>query len=448
MAQAGYPVTVLEAQDTIGGGARSGQVTLPGFVHDLGSAVHPFALASPFFRSLPLKEHGLEWVHPSAPVAHPLDDGSAITLENSLERTAQLLGDDGEAYSALLGPVVRDWPRLESTVLGRPHLPHHPLALARFAAHALRSAESVSRRFRGPRARALFAGLAAHSTLPLEEPVSAGVALVLAAAGHMAGWPFPRGGAQRISDALASYLRSLGGKTVTGYRVVSLAELPPAGAILCDVTPRQLLAMAGDRLPPRFRRNLERYRYGPAAFKVDWALDAPIPWKAQQCLHAGTVHLGGTFEEIAHSEREIWKGRVTERPFVLLSQPTLFDGTRAPAGRHTVWAYCHVPFASELDLLARIEAQVERFAPGFRDRILARAVMTPATLERFNPNLVGGHINGGITDCWQLFLRPTLNFWETPVAGLYLCSSSTPPGPGVHGMCGYLAAQLAVRRLS
>jgi phytoene dehydrogenase-like protein len=447
MAQAGYTVTVLEAEHTIGGGARSGELTLPGFVHDLGSAVHPFAAASPFFRTLPLQQHGLEWVHPQVPVAHPLDGGIAVLLESSLERTTALLDEDGAAYAALIGPVLHDWPQLESNVLGRPHLPRHPLALARFAAQALRSAEGVGRRFRDERARALLAGLAAHSTLRLEEPVSAGIALALAAAGHLVGWPFPRGGAQRISDALASYLRSLGGKIVTGRRVHSLDELPPARAILCDITPRQLLAIAGDRLPPRFVRNLERYRYGPGAFKVDWALDAPIPWKAHECSLAGTVHLGGTFAEIAHSERAVWTGGVSERPFVLLSQPTVFDFTRAPAGKHTAWAYCHVPFASTIDMLDRIESQVERFAPGFRERILARAVMPPAALERVNANLIGGHINGGITDLWQIFMRPTLNYWDTPVDGLYLCSSSTPPGPGVHGMCGYLAAQLALRRM-
>ncbi len=448
LARAGCSVTVLEAEATIGGGARSGELTLPGFVHDLASAIHPLAIASPFFRSLPLAEHGLEWVHPEAPLAHPLDDGTALVLERSVAETAPHLEPDAGAYVGHIGPLAEDWEKLRPALLDPFRRPRHPLVLARFGLSALRSADSLARtRFRGERARALMAGLAAHSVLPLERAVTGGFALVLALTAHSGGWPFPRGGAQKVADALASCLRALGGTIVSSTRVRSLTELPAARAVLCDLTPRQLLAIAGVRLPTGYRRSLERYPYGPGAFKLDWALAEPIPWKAEACGRAATIHLGGTLAEIAASERAVWQGKVSERPFLILAQPSPFDPTRAPAGKHTAWAYVHVPNAWSEDITERIEAQVERFAPGFRERILARSVSGPACLEKMNANLVGGDIGGGVQDLGQFLRRPTFRHHATPVPGLYLCSASTPPGPGVHGMCGYLAARRALREV-
>jgi phytoene dehydrogenase-like protein len=448
LARAGLSVLVVEGESEIGGGARSSALTVPGFVHDVCSAVHPLAKASPFFRSLPLAEHGLAWIDPPAAMAHPFDDGSAALASRSVTATGATLGPGGESYAQLIRPLVRAWPSLETSVLGPPRWPRHPLALARFGALGLRSAAGVARRhLDGVPARALFAGLAAHSMLPLERAASAAFGLVLGVSAHVIGWPLPRGGAQRISDALASYLRSLGGQILTGTRVQSLDELPAARALLCDVTPRPLLALDRHRLPDRYRRALGRYRYGPAAYKVDWALDAPVPWKAAACARAGTVHLGATDSEIAASERAVAAGEHPERPFVLLAQPSLFDPSRAPPGKHTLWAYCHVPFASTVDMTERIERQIERFAPGFRARILARHILPPAALERHNANLVGGDINGGTQDLGQLFLRPTARTYSTPAKGLYLCSASTPPGGGVHGMCGYFAARAALRDL-
>ncbi|MGA3212663.1 MAG: NAD(P)/FAD-dependent oxidoreductase [Terriglobales bacterium] len=448
LAQAGIALMVLEAESTIGGGARSAELTLPGFTHDICSAVHPFAIASPFFRTLPLREYGLEWVHPLSPLAHPLDDGSVVMLERSMETTASGLGEDALAYKRLLGPLLEDWDGLVGDVFAPPHWPRHPLRLAGFGMKAIRSAYGfASSYFRGDRARALFAGLAAHSILPLENAGTAAFGLILAGAAHGAGWPFPRGGAQRITDALASYLRSLGGSVVTGTKVGSLNELPPASAVICDITPRQLLRIAGERLPEQFRRKLGSFRYGPGVFKVDWALDGPIPWTAAECSRAGTVHLGGTMSEIAACERAVSVGKTPNRPFVLLSQPSLFDPTRAPAGAHTAWAYCHVPNGSSADMLEPLEAQVERFAPGFRRRVIGRSVMSPAKLEQQNANLVGGDITGGAADLRQLFFRPTAQLYSTPVPGLFLCSASTPPGGGVHGMCGFYAAQRALKYL-
>jgi phytoene dehydrogenase-like protein len=444
LARAGRSVLVREANETVGGGARSAELTLPGFVHDVCSAVHPLAAGSPFFRTLPLAEHGLEWVFPDAPLAHPFDDGTAVVLERSVAATASTLGADAGAYVKLMGRIAADWPLLETALLGPPGWPRHPLALARFGLRALRPARRLAEGwFEGVRARALFAGLAAHSFLPLEKVPSAAFGLVLGVTGHALGWPFPRGGAQRIADALVSYFRSLGGEIETGARVNSFDELPAARAVLCDVTPRQLVRLAGHRLPTGYRRKLERYRYGPAAYKIDWALDGPVPWRAMECARAGTVHLGGTLEEVAASERAAWSGEQAEKPFVLVAQPSLFDPTRAPAGKHTLWAYCHVPNGSGIHMAERIESQIERFAPGFRDRVLARHVMPPAELERRNANLVGGDINGGAQTLRQLFARPTLRLYSTPVKGLYLCSSSTPPGGGVHGMCGHMAARRA-----
>ncbi len=448
--QTGRSVLVVEGQDTVGGGARSAALTLPGFLHDVCSAVHPLAVGSPFFSTLPLSSHGLDWVQPPAPLAHPLDDGTAVMMERSVEATADGLGPDAAAYRGLFGPLVKDWPKLTDDLLGPLRLPRHPLVTARFGLTGLRSALSVAQsRFGGERARALFAGLAAHSILPLERPVSAAIGLVLGASGHAVGWPMPRGGAQRIADALASHLTSLGGQIETGRPVERLDDLPAAAVTLLDMTPRQVIKVAGQRLPGFFRRRLEAYRYGPGVFKMDWALSGPVPWRASECARAGTVHLGGTLAEVAHAEREVWRGSNPDRPFVLLSQPSLFDPSRAPGGQHTAWAYCHVPNGSGFDMTDRIEAQVERFAPGFRERILKRSARPPAAMEEYNPNYIGGDISGGVQDLGQLFSRPARMFspYSIPSTNLFICSSSTPPGGGVHGMCGYFAAQAALHRL-
>jgi len=448
LARAGRSVLVMEANATVGGGARSATLTLPGFVHDICSAIHPLGVGSPFFQSLPLHEHGLEWIHPAAPLAHPFDDGTAATLERSVAATGATLGCDAEAYWRLMAPIARNWEKIASTTHAPLRLPHHPVALALFGLRAIWPARGLAEVwFRGQRARGIFGGVAVHSILPLERPPSAAAGLVLAALGHVFGWPLPRGGSQKIADALASYLRALGGEIVTGERVETLAQIPPARAILFDVTPRQLLRIVGDRLPARYQRALRRYRYGPGVFKVDWALDGPIPWRAAECFRAATVHVGGTLPEIAESERAAWQGRHAERPFVLLAQQSLFDHSRAPEGQHTVWAYCHVPHGSTVDMTEQIEAQIERFAPGFRDRILARSVLGPAAMEAYNANYIGGDINGGVQDFCQLYTRPTisLNPYKTAARGIYICSSSTPPGGGVHGLCGYFAAQAALR---
>jgi phytoene dehydrogenase-like protein len=447
LARNGRSIAVLEAEDTIGGGTRSAELTLPGYVHDIGSAIHPLGYGSPFFGSLPLEEYGLEWVHPLAPLAHPFDDGTATVLERSVEETSAMLGPDAAAYRKLMGPITRDWDRLVGSLLGPPRLPRHPIALARFGLRALRSARGLAEGlFEGEKARGLFAGNAAHSFLPMEQVPSAAFGLVLGAVGHAVGWPFPKGGSQKIAEALASYLRSLGGEVYTGVRVGSIEEVPRSRTVLFDVTPRQLLEIAGKRFTKRYRRALERYRYGPGVFKVDFALEGPVPWKADECLRAGTVHVGGTLDEISLGEAAVSRGERPERPFVLLAQQSLFDETRAPEGKHTVWAYCHVPNGSTFDMTERIEAQIERFAPGFKERILAKSTMGPADLERINANLVGGDINGGLQDFHQLFTRPVarLTPYSTPAKGLYICSSSTPPGGGVHGMCGYFAARAAL----
>jgi phytoene dehydrogenase-like protein len=447
IARAGRSVTVYEAGDTIGGGCRSEALTLPGFVHDVCSAVHPMAIASPFFRSLPLAEHGLEWVEPPAMLAHPFDgDRRAAIAERSVARTALNLGIDDAAYRRLVGSVVRSWPQIEGLVLAPLQVPSHRLAAAKFALSALRSADALARRwFDGERARGLFAGLAAHGMLPLDRLPSGAIGLVLGALLHTAGWQLPRGGAQRLADALGSCLRSLGGEIVTGTRVDSIEDLPPAKAILCDLSPRPLLRVAARVLPAWYVRRLERYRYGMGAYKIDWALDGPVPWRDPEVARAATVHLGGSLDEIAASERDAWTGRASEQPFVLLVQPAVCDDTRAPQGKHPVWTYCHVPHGSTADMAPRIERQIERFAPGFRDRVLARHVMTPADLERRNPNLVGGDIGMGVTDLPQMVARPTSRWYRTPRRGLYICSASTPPGVGVHGMCGYFAAQCALQ---
>lgn len=447
IAQARHSVLVIEGQDEVGGGTRSRELTLPGFLHDVCSAVHPMAVASPFFQSLPLADHGLEWIHPPSPLAHPLDNGDAVLVDRSIERTAENFNPDGREYVDLMSPLVRDWPNLISTFLAPPvRLPPHPISAARFACRAMRSASSFARKtFHDENARALFAGLAAHAILPLEKTPTAAFGLVFAITQHAVGWPIPRGGSQRIADALAGYLRSLGGEIVTGTAVASLDQLPKSRAVLCDVTPRQLLRLAGSKFPSEFRRRLESYRYGPGACKMDWALDGPIPWAAPACAQAATVHIGGTLEEIEAAERAPWEGQESEKPFVLLSQPTLFDRSRAPNGKHVAWAYCHVPNGSSVDMTERIERQIERFAPGFRSRILKRAVMTASNLESYNPNLIGGDIGGGSADLAQLLFRPTARGYRTAARGVYICSSSTSPGAGVHGMCGYWAARTALR---
>ncbi|MGH7551466.1 MAG: phytoene desaturase family protein [Longimicrobiales bacterium] len=447
LARAGWGVRVLEGADEPGGGLRSGELTLPGFIHDVCSAVHPLGVASPFFRTLPLEDHGLAWIQPEAPAAHVLDDRTVL-LERSLSETARMLEGDGPRYRRLVEPIVGKWEELLPELLAPLHWPRDPFAIARFGLDALRSARALAHAsFETEAARALFAGLAGHSVQPLERPVTSAVALLLGAAGHAVGWPLPRGGSRTLANALARYLESLGGIIESGRWIHSLDELPGARVVLLDLTPRQVIRLAGDRLPPRYRRALERYRYNPGSFKVDWALSAPIPWRDKACARAGTVHVGGTLEEVAAAERAPWMGSVAERPFVLLAQPSLFDETRAPPGRHTAWAYCHVPRGSTIDMTAAIESQIERFAPGFRDRILERSVMSPAALERHNPNLVGGDVNGGTQDLRQLFFRPVVSLkpYRTPLRGLYLCSASTPPGGGVHGMCGYHAASLALR---
>ena len=448
LAKAGLETRVLEAAQTIGGGTRSAELTLPGFVHDICSAVHPLAVSSPALATFPLADHGLEWIQPPLPVAHPFDDGSAAILDRSVERTCERLGADGAAYRKHVAGLARRWPDLTAEIL-RPvlHVPANPLLLARFGSLALWPAASASRNiFRTEAARALFAGLAAHSVLPLEALGSSAFGWVLAIAAHAVGWPIPRGGSQQIANALASYFRTLGGRITTNIRIRSLEEIDRSSLILCDVTPRQFLKLAGSRLPDRFAGQLTAYRYGPGVFKIDWALSAPIPWTASECCQAGTVHLGGTLEEIAASEQSAWKGVVSDAPFVLLAQPSLFDATRAPEQKHTAWAYCHVPHASPIDITDRIERQVERFAPGFKDRILARHVFAPAGLEQHNANLVGGDITGGAQNLRQLIFRPTPILYRTPLDGVYLCSSSTPPGGGVHGMCGFHAARMALRQ--
>jgi len=448
LARAGRSVLLVEGQSTIGGAVRSAPLTLPGFIHDLGSAVHPFAVGSPFFRRLPLDQHGLCWIHPEAPLAHPLDDGTAAMLERSLPATAASLGEDGATYLRLMGPVVRDWDRILPVILGPLRLPHHPVAMARFGARAVWPAGPLAMfAFREPRARALLGGLSAHACLPLETPPTAAVGLVLAALAHRVGWPFPQGGAQRLTDAMVSYLRRLGGEIVTDHPVEDLDQLPASRLILCDTSPRGLARLAARRLPDRYLRALHAYRHGPGVFKLDWALSGPIPWTAQGCTRAGTIHLGGTLGEIAAAERAPWAGEHSERPYMLLGQPSLFDPSRAPAGAQVAWAYCHVPRGSPVDMTYRMEAMVERFAPGFRSVILARHVTAPADLERNNRNLIGGDITAGVSDLRQIFFRPSLGFtpYRTPSKGLYLCSASTPPGPGVHGMCGYHAARTALR---
>lgn len=447
----GYSVLVCEAKPEIGGAAKSMELTLPGYVHDPFSAVHPLAAGSPFLRTLPLEEYGLRWVHPPTPLAHPLDDGSAIVLERSVTATAaQLEGSARDAYESLMRPLSSHWAQLSADILAPPHFPDAPVSFVRFGLNAIRSAGGVAnRRLTGGAAAALFAGLAGHAGIPFDVPGSAAYGLVLGAAGHAVGWPVPAGGAGNLTRALAAYFQALGGEIRTGEEIGSLDQVPASRAILLDLTPRQVLKLSADLLPPRHRRRLQRYGYGPGVFKVDWALSGPIPWRSGECRRAATVHLGGNFDEIASSMRCVAEGGHPQRPFVLLVQPTLFDPSRAPEGCHTAWAYCHVPIGSPVDMLERIEAQVERFAPGFRDLVLARNVLPPAALERLDANLVGGDVNGGSPGLGRLILRPLVQRdpYATPMPGVYICSAATPPGGGVHGMCGYHAARSALKQL-
>jgi phytoene dehydrogenase-like protein len=446
LAQAGIAVDVFEAESTPGGGARTLPLTLPGFHHDFGSAVHPLGVGSPFFSSLPLDKHGLEWIYSPAPLAHPFDDETAITLERNFEEAKSSLGEDANAWIGLMRPFVENWRQFVPQVLGPVcTIPSHPLIMARFGILGLLSAKAISARFRSDRTRGLFAGLAAHSFLALDESLSGGFGMLLGIAAHAVGWPIPRGGAQSLTNALCSCLLSLGGRVQLSSRVESLTALADYQLILCDLTPRQLVRVAGNSLSPSFKGKLAQFRYGPGAFKVDYALGRPVPWKAPECMRAATVHLGGTFNEIASSESSMRRGQKAERPFVLFAQPSLFDSSRAPAGKHTAWAYCHVPNGSMVDMLPFIESQIERFAPGFRDCVLERHVFSPSALEAMDANLVGGDISGGEMNFRQLVFRPTWRQYSTSAKHIYLCSSSTPPGGGVHGMCGYHAAMKALK---
>ncbi len=452
LAQAGLGVDVFEAQAEPGGAVRSIPLTLPGYVHDFGSAVHPLAAGSPFFRTLPLADHGLEWIHGGAPVAHPLDDGTAVVLERDLDGTARVLGVDGKAWRQLVGPAAEHWNDFAESAFGPLlRLPRHPLLMARFGLTVLQSAESLARgNFKSERTRAVFAGLAGHSFLSFDRPLSGTIGLMFGASVHGPGWPIPRGGAKSITAALIGLLESLGGKVHTSLRVDDemFRELDREYELkLFDTDPRQMAAIVLGRMSRKYRKAFTRFERAPGVFKVDYALSQPVPWKAAECRRAITVHLGGKFEEIAESEREVAEGREALRPFVLAAQPTLFDPSRAPQGKHILWAYCHAPNGSTVDMTERIEAQVERFAPGFRDCILARHSSSPATLEMMDANLAGGDIAGGATMLRQMIFRPTLTAYATSARDIYICSASSPPGGGVHGMCGYHAAKHALKRM-
>lgn len=450
LAKEGYSVCVLEAKDTPGGGVRSKELTLPGFIHDVCSAVYPLGIGSPFFTKLPLSQYGLEWIQPSVPLAHPLDDGGAVLLDRSVEITAKNLGNDVNVYENLMRPLVNSWEAIKDDILGPLRWPSHPLKMLQFGFYGLKSAKSLISRFKEPRAKALMAGLAAHSILPLNKSGTAAFALVLGILAHKVGWPIARGGSQALTNALTAYLGSLGGKIETSIVLENVDQLPTSKIVLFDLTPKQIVQIVGDRLPANYTRRLRNYRYGPGIFKIDWALSQPIPWKSKSCLQAATVHVGGTFEEIALSEKEVWEGKHPAKNFVLLAQQSLFDPLRVPEGKQSAWAYCHVPSGSQKNMTASIEAQVERFAPGFRDCILARHTLCTTELEKYNANYIGGDIIGGVQDLFQLYTRPLvkINPYVMPVDGWYICSSSTPPGGGVHGMCGYHAARAAIENLA
>lgn len=448
LAQAGLKVIIYEAKSSIGGGMRSAELTLPGFIHDICSAIHPLGIASPFFCNLPLDKFGLEWIYPKYSLAHPLDDGTAAILDPSIDVTGETLGIDCFEYKKIMSPLVSEWDKLATDILGPLHIPNHPFVLARFGILGIQSAHHFAKRFKDKKAKGFFAGLAAHSMMPLDWSLTAAFGLVLAILGHAKGWPFPRGGSQKIANALESIFISLGGKIITNKNIQSLEQLSNIPIVLFDNTPRQILEIVGDRFSTNYRRKLERYRYGPGVFKMDWALNHPIPWKAKECRSAGTIHIGGTQEEIELSEREVWEGRHPQYPFLIIAQQSLFDSSRAPNGKHTAWGYCHVPNGSTFDMSERIESQIERFAPGFRDCIMARSAKTAMNLQEYNPNYIGGDINGGVQDIFQFFTRPVARWvpYSTPIDGLYICSSSTPPGGGVHGMCGYHSACAALHK--
>lgn len=449
LAREGRSVLVCEAKETIGGGCRTSEVTIPGFRHDICSAIHPMAAGSPFMSELPLDRFGLEWIFPPLEMASPLDGEEAVVLSRSVAETAAGLGPDGAAYSRIMEPFVHKWPAMARQLLGPPRLPADPILMARFGVRGLRSAAAFARNtFNGERARALFGGLAAHSTLSLSSPYTAAFGLILGIAGHAVGWPLAKGGSQAIADSLAGYLESLGGEIAAGLEIAKMSDLPPASAYLFDVSPRVLVRIAGNRLPSRYVRRLLGFRHGPGVFKIDYALDGPMPWKDPRIAEAATVHIGGTFEEIARSEEEVTNNLHPEKPFVLVTQPSLFDPSRAPAGTHTLWAYCHVPNNSDVDMTHRIEAQIERFAPGFRDLILERHTMGCREFQSYNANYIGGDISGGAHNGMQLFFRPVAraNPYATPASDVFICSASTPPGAGVHGMCGFHAARTVLRR--
>jgi phytoene dehydrogenase-like protein len=450
LAEAGASVVVLEARDTPGGGASSAELTLPGFVHDICSAIVPLTIASPFFKSRSFETHGLELAYPEIELAHPLDDGRVGLLRRSVDETAASFGDDARSYRRLMAPLVRDVDKLMVELLGPFRIPRHPIAMARYGLRGLRSAAGLARsRFDTDEARAIFTGIAAHSLIKLNVIPTAAFALAIGVIGHAYGWPAAKGGSQKIADAMVSYLKSLGGGVETGVEVRSVRDVPSAKAVLFDVTPRNLADIAGDELPPRYLRALRRFRYGPGVCKVDWALSEPVPWRAEGARGAGTLHVVGPMEELIASEEDVWAGRHPEKPYVLVAQQSLFDPTRAPSGKQTLWAYSHVPHGSTVDMTESMEAQIERFAPGFKDVILERSVKTAKEMELHNPNYVGGDINSGVQDLRQLWTRPTLRLrpYATPNKRIFICSSSTPPGGGVHGMCGYHAATIALRRL-
>jgi len=446
--KAGLSILLIESASTIGGNMRSAELTLPGFIHDIGSAIHPMAAGSPFFASLPLNEFGLEYVFPEYAAAHPFDDGTATIFESSLLNTASGLGIDSDAYTKLFSRLVNDWPMIDTDVLGPFRIPHHPLAMANFGMKALLPADTLVRNyFKGEKARGLFAGMAAHGLLPFSKIASSAAALVLMILGHRKGWPLVRGGSGQLANALAAYFVSIGGQIQTGFRVEKLKDLPGARAVVLDISPKEALQIAGNSFSSSYLHQLKKYRYGMGVYKIDWVLDAPIPFTAAPCTRAGTIHLGNSYAEIASNEQLTASGQHPEKPFVLLAQQSLFDPTRAPAGKHTAWAYCHVPNGSMKDMRVAIENQVERFAPGFRERILAAHTMNAMEMEAYNPNNVGGSINGGVQDIRQLFTRPALRLspYRTSAKGIYLCSASTPPGGGVHGMCGFQAAKRVLK---
>jgi phytoene dehydrogenase-like protein len=444
--QAGLSVLLVEGKDTIGGGLRTAEITIPGFKHDICSAVHPMALASPFFSTLPLKQYGLEYIHPIIPAAHPLDNGTAAALYRSVSETAEDLGVDHQAYQDLIGPVVKNFDKLIGNLLSPLTFPKHPILLAQFGLNALQSAAMIAKRFSTEKAKGLWGGMSAHSILPLNTLSTAAIGIVLSAVGHVHGWPIPKGGSQSIASALESYFISIGGQVQTGFMVKNIKELPSAKIVILDLTPKQLLEIASDELSGLYKWQLRNYRYGMGVFKMDWAISEPIPFTALQARQAGTVHIGNSFQEIAEGEKQSSNGMKAKKPFVLLAQPSISDPTRAPEGKHTAWAYCHVPSGSVTDMTAIIENQVERFAPGFKDTILAKQSMNTVEVQAYNPNYIGGDINGGVMDLSQLYTRPVLRLspYRTSKKGLYICSSSTPPGGGVHGMCGYHAARQAL----